>query len=51
MQDRLLGPTWKNITVITTMDHMSRDFLNPVRIFAEQLKDNSVTLMFMTDSE
>lgn len=41
----------KNITVITTMDHMSRDFLNPVRLFAEQLKDNSVTLMFMTDSE
>ena len=41
----------KNITVITTMDHMSRDFLNPVRLFAEQLKDNNVTLMFMTDSE
>ena len=41
----------KNITVITTMEHMSRDFLNPVRLFAEQLRDNRVTLMFMTDSE
>ena len=41
----------KKITVITTLDHMSRNFLNPVRLFAEQLKDNSVTLTFMTDSE
>lgn len=41
----------KKITVITTLDHMSRSFLNPVRLFAEQLKDNNVTLMFMTDSE
>ena len=40
----------KRIVVITTLDHMSRDFLNPVRLFAEQLKDNNVSLMFMTNS-
>ena len=40
----------KRIVVITTLDHMSRDFLNPVRLFAEQLKDNNVLLMFMTNS-
>lgn len=41
----------KKITVITTLAHMSREYLNPVRLFAEQLKDNNVTLMFMTNSQ
>ena len=40
----------KKITVITTLEHMSRDFLNPVKLFADQVKDNDITLTFMTNS-
>ena len=40
----------KKITVITTLEHMSRDFLNPVKLFADQVKDNNITLTFMTNS-
>lgn len=38
------------IIVITTLEHMGRSFLNPINIFADQVKDNNISLMFYTNS-
>ena len=40
----------KKITVITTLEHMSRNFLNPVKLFADQVVNDDITLTFMTNS-
>lgn len=43
-----LGAT--RIIVVTTLEHMARPFLNPINIFANELKDNKVSTMYYTNS-
>jgi uncharacterized SAM-binding protein YcdF (DUF218 family) len=42
-----LGAT--RIIVVTTLDHMARPFLNPMNIFANEIKDNKITTMYYTN--
>ena len=40
----------KKIFVVTSLEHMGRDFLNPINIFAAELNDNDIPLLFYTNS-
>ena len=43
-----LGAT--KIIVVTTLEHMARPFLNPMNIFANEIKDNNISTMYYTNS-
>lgn len=43
-----LGAT--RIIVVTTLEHMARPFLNPINIFSNEIKDNSISTMYYTNS-
>ena len=43
-----LGAT--RIIVVTTLEHMARPFLNPMNIFANEIKDNNISTMYYTNS-
>ena len=43
-----LGAT--RIIVVTTLEHMARPFLNPINIFANEIKDNSISTVYYTNS-
>ena len=43
-----LGAT--RIIVVTTLEHMARPFLDPINIFSNEIKDNSISTMYYTNS-
>lgn len=40
----------KKIIVVTTLEHMGRPFLNPINIFANEVNDNNISILFYTNS-
>lgn len=39
----------KRIFVVTTLEHMGRHFLNPINIFANEVNDNKISILFYTN--